>query len=145
MRSIKLVYICGPYRAATAWEREQNVRRAEELARYVASLGGFPVCPHSNTRPYFEDLQDDAFWLAGTTELLRRCDALVTVAGWQKSAGSIAEVDEARRLGKPILLASQYARPGSTWLAEWDDPRPFGECVDTFVEFCGGPVGEVDQ
>jgi hypothetical protein len=100
---MKLIFICGPYRAADPWEREQNVRRAEEVAHRVAQCGGMPVCPHSNTRPYFEGVQDDEFWLEGTRELLRRCDGVATVPGWWKSEGSKLEVAEADRLGLPLF------------------------------------------
>lgn len=104
-----LIFICGPYRAATAWAREQNVRLAEDVAAEVVRLGAFPVCPHSNTRPYFEGLasgdraEDDEFWLSGTLELLRRCDAVATVPGWERSSGAIAEVEEAERIGIPVF------------------------------------------
>lgn len=105
----RLIFVCGPYRATTAWGREQNVRRAEDVAAEVVRLGGFPVCPHANTRPYFEGLasgdraDDDRFWLDGCLELLRRCDAVATVPGWERSSGAIAEVEEAERLGLPVF------------------------------------------
>lgn len=109
---IKLVYIAGPYRAATAWQVEQNIRAAESVARDVARLGAYPVCPHSNTRGYFESEGPAELWLGGTLELMRRCDAVVMAHGWERSSGSRAEKAEAERLGIPVF------EPGST-LAEW--------------------------
>ena len=97
-----LVFICGPYRSDDPWEREQNVRRAEDAARRVALAGFMPVCPHSNTRPYFEGVQDDTFWLKGTREMMRRCDVVLMIPGWQKSTGSCGERSEALAIGMPV-------------------------------------------
>jgi len=103
---MKLIYVCGPYRAKSAWECEQNVRRAEGVARRLAEAGYMPVCPHANTRPYFEGIQPDEFWLEGTLELMRRCDGIALVEGWQRSEGASAEYQEALRLGKELLPLS---------------------------------------
>jgi hypothetical protein len=98
----KLVYIAGPYRAATAWQCEQNIRAAEAIAYRVAELGAYPVCPHTNTRQIFESAQDDpSFWLDGTLELMRRCDGALFMPTWTKSSGAVAEHREAERLGLP--------------------------------------------
>jgi hypothetical protein len=98
---MKIVYICGPFRAPTTWEVEKNVRNAEEKALEVAQAGYMPLCPHTNTR-YFDGLLNDKFWLDGTLELLRRCDAVVLVRGWKDSHGARAEMEEAQRLSIPI-------------------------------------------
>jgi len=86
------VYIIGPYRAGNAWEIEQNIRRAEELALQVWKLGTAGVhCPHTNTR-FFQGADDDGVWLRGEIALLSRMDAAITVPGWEQSSGSLAEV-----------------------------------------------------
>ncbi len=86
--TVPLIYVAGPYTSADAWECEQNVRAAEALAYEVAKLGGMPVCPHSNTRPYFAGLQTPAFWYAGTLRLLQVSDAAIFVHGWERSRGT---------------------------------------------------------
>jgi len=95
---MKLIYICGPYRSDSPWKKELNVRKAEELAVLVAMNGMMPVCPHSNTRPYFEGIQDDKFWLEGTLELLKRCDGIALIDGWKNSEGSRNEYSEALKI-----------------------------------------------
>ena len=86
------VYIIGPYRADNAWEIEQNIRRAEELALQVWRLGTAGVlCPHTNTR-FFQGAADDDIWLRGYIALLARMDAAITVPGWEQSSGSLDEV-----------------------------------------------------
>jgi hypothetical protein len=98
---MKLVYIAGPYRAPTTWGIAQNIHAAKEAGAIVASLGAYPVIPHSNTA-HMDGIASDDLWLAGTLELMRRCDAVVMVHGWQRSTGSKAEHAEAIRLGLPI-------------------------------------------
>ena len=99
---MKVVYIAGPYRAATAWQIEQNIRRAEAVALNVARLGAMPLCPHALTRHYHGELTD-RFWLDGTAELLRRCDAVMFVDGWEDSEGSRAELDIAIQMKIPTF------------------------------------------
>lgn len=99
-----VLYIAGPFRAANAWLVEQNVRRAEEAALRAAELGWVPLCPHSMTR-FFDGTLTDEYWLAATLELLRRCDAILMLPGWQGSAGARAEHAEAVRLGVKVLFA----------------------------------------
>ena len=100
---MKLIYIAGPYRASTRWNEERNVRDAEKVAHAVVAIGGMPVCPHSNTRHYFSDLQSPEWWLAATLELMRRCDAVYLMRGWTSSEGAKGEDAEARRLGIPVF------------------------------------------
>ena len=42
----KLVYIAGPYRAATPINVAENVCRATRLARYAVEKGLLPIVPH---------------------------------------------------------------------------------------------------
>jgi hypothetical protein len=97
-----VVYIAGPFRGATGWEIEQNIRRAEALAFQVAQLGAMPLCPHTNTR-FFHGTITDEFWLDGTVELMSRCDGVVLTDDWFRSVGARQEVLRARQLGLPVF------------------------------------------
>jgi len=105
---MKVLYIAGPYRGTDAWEIAQNIRRAEEVALCVWSMGAVALCPHANTA-HFQGALPDAVWLDGDLELLRRCDGVVVVRGWQQSAGATAEVELARELGKPAFTLEDPA------------------------------------
>lgn len=113
MKKLKVVYVAGPFRGATHWDIAENVRRAERLALEVARAGAMPLCPHTNTQHFQGECTDD-FWIAGTLELLRRCDGLILVEGWEKSSGARAEVEEARKLGIPVF---QRISNLEVWLA----------------------------
>ncbi len=100
---MKVVYIAGPFRAENAWEVEQNIRRAEELSLELWREGIAAICPHTNTR-FFQGAAPDDVWLAGYLEVLRRCDAVLTVDEWTHSAGAQAEVEEAQRCGVKVFF-----------------------------------------
>lgn len=110
-----VVYVAGKFRGPNAWTIECNIRNAEHVGMLVAQAGGMPLIPHANTR-FFHGTMSDEFWLEGTIELLRRCDALITVADWRESVGAKAEVAEAERLNIPIFH-------NATSLHSWIDNR----------------------
>jgi len=108
-KAIKLVYVAGPYRAATREAVAQNIAAARHVGRIVMQLGMMPVMPTVNTAMMDFDFPgdtDDAFWIDGTMELMRRCDAVVMVDGWQFSQGATGELEEARRLGIPVYTTT---------------------------------------
>lgn len=100
---MRVVYIAGKFRGATPWQVEQNVRAAEAAALEVMRRGHMALCPHKNTQHFDGELPDE-FFLEGTKELLRRCDAVLLVPGWQDSVGACGEVVEAlERVGIPVF------------------------------------------
>lgn len=106
---MKVVYCAGPFRGETAWDVECNIRKAEELGFWVANKGAMPMIPHTNTR-FFDGTLTAEFWLDGTMELMRRCDAVVMTPDWQESGGATREVEEARRLGIPVFDSGNDAQ-----------------------------------
>jgi hypothetical protein len=102
---MKVIYVAGPFRGPTAWDIAENIRDAERIGLLVARAGAMPLIPHANTA-HFHGQRDDQFFLDGTLELLRRCDAAVFIPGWHGSMGSLGEYAECLRLGKPTLSLS---------------------------------------
>ncbi len=98
---MRLVYIAGPFRGPNAWVVAQHVRVAEEYGMLVAECGCMPVIPHANTA-HFDGTMTDEFWLAGTIALLRKCDAILMIPGWQNSTGAREEMRVADEIGLPI-------------------------------------------
>lgn len=100
MRPI-LIYIAGPYRAPDAWRINRNVHRAECVATLVWEAGHYALCPHANTRHGSGNVTDDQY-LAGTMEMMRRCDAVLVLQNSTDSAGTRDEIIEAQALGIPV-------------------------------------------
>ena len=98
---MKVIFISGPYRASTEWGVAENIQRAEQVAIRVWQLGHVAFCPHKNTA-FFGGIAPDKVWLDGDLEILKRCDAIVLVPGWENSSGARAEVKLANELGLPI-------------------------------------------
>lgn len=114
---MKLIYIAGPYRQ---WQDDEgtvstiahNIMDAREVAanlvRRLQGKGFFPVTPHLNTA-HFErltglDVVEDAYWLDGTAELLKRCDGVLLTrpdAG-KVSSGTANEILLALKMEKPV-------------------------------------------
>ena len=99
---MKVVYIAGPFRADNAWEIEQNVRSAEELALQVWRMGAAVICPHANTR-FFDGAADDGLWLRGDVEILKRCDAVLVVPNSGMSRGTATEIEVAKVYNIPVF------------------------------------------
>jgi hypothetical protein len=99
-----LIYCAGPFSAPTREGVEANIAAMELLGIEVAKLGALPVIPHANTQhPDFEHVQPYTFWIDGTLELMRRCDAVLCSPRWKESSGARGERDEAVSLGLPVF------------------------------------------
>jgi len=110
---MKVIYVAGPFRGPSAWDIEENIRRAERLALEVWRMGAAALCPHTNTR-FFQNAAPDSVWLDGDLELLSRCDGLLLTSDWERSAGARAEVVHAQSLQLPVFFTLDDVRE---WLS----------------------------
>lgn len=94
--------MAGKFRAANDWDVKTNIRRAELLALDVWRSGAMAICPHLNSAN-FQGAAPDSVWLEGYLAILSRCDAVITVEGWEQSEGARAEVALAREIGLPVI------------------------------------------
>lgn len=102
---MKLIYVAGKYRGDRPIDVKRNIRLADMAGEYIVEYTGhMPVIPHKNTEGY-EGLQGDDFFLEGTLELMRRCDAVYLLPKWEESSGARGEEAEARRLGMPVFTS----------------------------------------
>jgi hypothetical protein len=103
---MKLVYIAGPYTNKNKFEITRNIARANEMAIQVELLGEdlFPVTPHLMTA-HHDDAREYEYFLAGTAEVLRRCDYMLVLEGWETSKGTKLEIDLANDLKIPVFYA----------------------------------------
>lgn len=115
-----LIYVAGPYRAATREAIASNIEAARLVGISAAERGWFPVIPHANTAHMELDLPElgDDFWLRGTMEMMERCDAVVLVPGWENSAGTKGEMARADARRIPIFRTLDTL-PSARAFIEW--------------------------
>jgi hypothetical protein len=99
---MKLIFICAPYRAATKEGVEVNISFASKLGIDVVNVLGqyqyFPIIPQVNTGLFDFDERvdanmrtDDQYWLAGTSNLLLRCDFVYCPYNWGNSTAGMRQ------------------------------------------------------
>lgn len=98
----KLAFVAGPYRAKTLHQLKRNIDAAGEVALKYWKAGYTVICSHKNTS-FFDGELSDEVWLDGALDLLRLCDTVVMMKGWEGSTGAVAEHQEAIRLGKMVI------------------------------------------
>lgn len=103
---IPVVYVAGPYRAHTRERVELNIAAAKHVGALAIAKGWMPLIPHANTAGFEHLTQaDDDFFLRGTLELMRRCDAVVLCPGWVASIGTRKEIEIAKSIGTPVYTS----------------------------------------
>ena len=95
---MKVAYIAGPYRSDTISGVVENIRKAEKVAIKYWKKGYAVICPHKNTA-LLDGVCDDNVWLKGDIEILKRCDVIVMMEGWETSSGALAELVFAKTNG----------------------------------------------
>lgn len=111
---MKVIFVAGRFRGKNDWIVAENVRAAERLGFEVAKLGAMPLIPHANTA-HFDGTLTDEFWIKGTAELLRRCDAIILLPNWLESRGAKAEQALAIELNIPIFYELNQLK---AWIKE---------------------------
>ncbi len=134
-----LVYVAGPYRAPHAFGREENIFEARRVGAMLVADGFMPVIPHANTA-HFDGLASDEFFLEGTLEMMRRCDAVLLIPSWEKSSGARAEKAEAEELGIPVVDNLQDLRKLEADLAA--DEAQFEAQMDAAITTVMVALGE---
>ncbi len=115
-----VIYVCGPYRDPNERGVVENIRAAEAVAIRLWQIGCAAICPHMNTALMGGVVPDDVF-IDGDLNILERCDAVLTLRGWQGSVGSRAEVAYARHKG---VLVFHEIEELQMWLPKWNPCGP---------------------
>jgi hypothetical protein len=98
-----IAYIAGPYRGTSRvklinWiQRQINISRAANIAKWAWRQGYAVICPHLNSKN-FDGIAPDVTFLTGDIAILKRCDLMILVPGWEQSAGTLNEIKEAVNL-----------------------------------------------
>lgn len=98
-KKMLVAYVAGPYRNSP-----EGKKMAKRVAKYLWGLGYAVICPHTNSLDFEHDVPGDDRYLEGYIEILKRCDEMFIVPGWQQSEGTLAEIAVAQGLGMPMWL-----------------------------------------
>ena len=104
-----LIFLASPYSAPNVEEMESRYKRVSKVAAQLVSVGNLVYCPIAHTHPMAKyghmDAADYKIWKELNDFYLIRCDilAILTLPGWEQSAGVKAEIQMATEQGKPII------------------------------------------
>lgn len=101
----QILYVAGPFSDPDPIHGvERNILIASEAALAAWRQGWVVICPHKNTAG-FQHARDipNHVWYEGDLEILKRCDAILLLPGWQNSVGAKTEAELAQELGLQIL------------------------------------------
>jgi hypothetical protein len=130
-----LIYIAGPKTATKPdgspnyFAETANIEIAVKVGHLIINLGGLPMLSHTafgrfDRREMSEE--EVILWRLARLDLLRRCDALVTVAGWQHDDMAKAELRACISQGKPFFhdLTSEDDQTAvflKDWIGDWQN------------------------
>ena len=97
---MELAYVGGPYRAKSKIGIIKNIVAARKVAQELWKAGYAVICPHSNSG-LFNGVPEESF-LSGDIEILKKCDILVLVPGWECSTGTLDEIETAIQNNIPV-------------------------------------------
>ena len=103
---MKLVYIAGPYMGSNYHETESYIAYARGWAERVARAGHAYYCPHLNNG-HFDAIAPDVpkdFWREMNVNILRRCDAVLLLPGWDTDEATQRDVHYAETWGIPVAV-----------------------------------------
>lgn len=106
-KSKKLYYLAVPYSNPDKSIILERFHKVNIATGKLLNEGKFVFSPISMSHPVAEDASLPSnweYWLSYDELLLSRCDELIILMldGWKESVGVTAEIEIAKRLGKPI-------------------------------------------
>jgi nucleoside 2-deoxyribosyltransferase len=108
--SQKVVYVAGPIGGSpvvNSWEREKNIRAAEEISLELLRDGYAVICPHTTCR-FMDGVLPRETFIKADLSLLGRCDLMVLTDDWLRSEGACGEVVFAVDHGIPVFTLTEW-------------------------------------
>jgi hypothetical protein len=99
---MKVVFISGAYRAKNKEGVKANIQHAREAAEMLWQTGYCVITPHLNTA-FMDGVASDTAFLEGDIEILKRCDAIYMLKGWESSIGACEELRIAIEYGLEVI------------------------------------------
>jgi hypothetical protein len=109
------IYIAGAYVPKgcslhdAARQAQQNVDKAIAAFHYLKGLGYEPFVPHLSHYLHLQGESDYGDWWYhyDLTFLERWAEGIYMLSGWEKSKGSVMELERARELGLKIIFQDE--------------------------------------
>ena len=99
-----LVYIAGKYSANTKEEIQSNVDLAIRYGNIVIDLGHIVYIPHLSHYVDAMEKRDIEFWYEFDLPILKRCDAILMIPGWENSKGAKKELAKAKEWKMEVYM-----------------------------------------
>lgn len=123
-----LLYVSGPY----SGDIDANIAQARRAAIDLWERGYAVLCPHLNTQHFEVDCKvgyED--YIRRDIEMVRRCDGMVMLPGWEGSKGALREKEVAEAAGIPVTVYPEAPEPYTT---EKTSPVQVAAFLDTVMK-----------
>ncbi len=99
---MRIVYIAGKYRALDTIGVVHNIQVARHYAEKYWNMGYAVICPHANSG-WMEANVPEQILMEGDLDIIKRCDIIVMIPGWEDSVGAINEHATALQYGVKVI------------------------------------------
>ena len=117
MKKIETVYVAGLLTPRGAWSKNlaiDHLLNQRKMIRYALEVffAGFDPFVPAFDHAFWMVMNDDEFITEAMIKRysktwLGKCDAVVLTPGWQKSPGTLKEIEKAKELGIPVFESLQ--------------------------------------
>ena len=125
----QIIFVSGAYRSKYGIiGRAVNIWKAYQVGRRLVRQGYSCYIPHMNTA-LMDGLQSEDWFLEATLKMLKHCQILFLMRGWQQSMGARAEWREANERGLTIIFEDGSESVDKYGMPDWDAIEPCTEPV----------------
>ena len=108
---MKRIYVAGAYSADNVMDVLHNIRKGIEMSYTIFTLGFAPFSPWLDYHFVFEDTHNkltvEDFYRYSMT-WLEVSDGIFVLPGYEKSKGTLVEIERAKELGIPVFYTLEY-------------------------------------